>query len=185
MANQNISEFRIDVEGLAVLRKALLELDKSLVRAMDKKVKEVDNSLLPKVRESFPTGFEENFMSGWSKPSGRLQYVKPAIDKTTKITQGRRSRKSEFKVLKQISQDTAGGTMFDRVGRKNAPKSERGAQFIQNLVANFGGFKYRYGTRAIWRGFSLWGGFEKYNEAILKEYETVVKEFENRANKNG
>lgn len=184
-ANQTKSGITVEIEGLDKLRSELRELDPELVKLMDKIVREYDKTLISKVNESFPTGTEEQFLSGWLH-NGRTGYNKAAVDKGTRVTQGKRKRGSEFKVLKQISQATAAGTMFDRVGRKGSPKVEPwGELFIDALKDNFGGFNYRYGTRALWRGFSLWGGYEKYNDTIINEYEKAVQAFENRVNTNG
>lgn len=168
---------QIEITGLEELRRELLAFDKTLVREMDKTIREVDKSLISKVREQYP----EVALSGWTNV-GRLGYSKPEIDKGVKIKQGSKKRYSEYKVLKQISQESAAGTLFDRAGRKNAPKNDTGVTFIREMNDEYNPIKYRWGSRAIWRGFSLWGGFEKYNSAILERYMKALEEFEKKAN---
>jgi chorismate mutase len=175
---------RVDISGLAELRRELRALDKELVKAMDKRIREVDRSLIGKVRESYPQGTEEQFLSGW-RDYGRTGYSKPEVDRGVKVKQGSRKRGSEYKVLKQLTQESAAGAIFDWAGRRGKAKSKSGQTFINALEYSYGKLKNRYGSRAIWRGFSLWGGFEKYNGAILKEYEDTMKAFENKVNKNG
>lgn len=175
---------RIEIEGLLRLRKELAALDKQLVRDMDKRIRETDKSLLSKIRESYPQGTEEEFPSGW-KDYGRTGYRKSLVDTNLKIKQGAKKRGSEYKVLKQVSQNSPAGAIFDYLGRRGKANSPQGQAFINAIEYSYGKIKYRYGARAIWRGFSLWGGFEKYNEAILKEYAETMKAFENRVNKNG
>lgn len=174
----------VQIVGLADLRRQLLDLDKQLVRDMDKRIREIDRSLIAKIRESYPQGTEELFPSGW-KDYGRVGYSKTVVDKNVKIKMGKQKRGSEFRALKQISQESPAGAIFDYLGRRGQASSPQGQAFINAIEYSYGKIKVRYGTRAIWRGFSLWGGFEKYNEGILKEYADTLKAFENRANKNG
>lgn len=168
---------QIEITGLAELRKELLAFDKALVREMDKTIRETDASLLSKVREEYP----ESALDNWTN-EGRLAYSKPVADKNIKLKQGSRKRGSQYKVLKQLSQESPAAVIFDRAGRKNAPKNDSGVAFIAKLNEDFGTITYRWGSRAIWRGFSKWGGFERYNKAILKKYEKAKEEFEKRAN---
>lgn len=174
------TNWTLNVDGMAELRKALGQLAPDIKKTLDKANKEVSKPLIAYGKQNLvDIPMSRWVTSGWNDNGRDLQYNVGVARGGIKVKQRGRSKKSPWSSIAQFRNETAVGAIFEAAGRKMQPTSPQGLQFIENIQRWFP-VKVNGLTRVIWKAAIKDYGIKKYQELVLKNYQDAADAFNRR-----
>lgn len=130
---------RLDVDGLAPLINRLEKFDKDVSKELKSEMRK-GAQIVQKAAQSTVSGFPISGWGDWNAGGRDLGYDPAAVKRGFKVATNRYRRRGVTTAFGyDVVQSNAGGSVFEVIGDKSRVTDERGAQFVDSVVASRSG----------------------------------------------
>lgn len=162
MADEVAPQVRVTIENAAAVRRLMREAAPEFLKELDKANREAAKPILAYAKGLVP---DQAPISGWQH-NGRTGWNSANVQKGIVARAGKRSSFADYRSLLEFRQMDTAGAIFEVLGRKSRPTSEKGQRFL-TVVEN----RFPRVSRILWRAVDDIGLTTLQHE-IVENYKT-------------
>jgi hypothetical protein len=157
MANEQAPKVTVRIDNAASVRRLMRDAAPDLLKEIDKANREAAKPILAYAKSIVPNRAP---ISGWAH-AGRTGWDSGKVAKGMVLRAGKRSSFSDYRSLLEFRQTNAAGAIFEVLGRRGQPKTEKGRRFLDVINK-----RYPRVSRLLWRAVDDMGLNRLQNEIV-------------------